>query len=461
MCQIFWGRVMISLFGGQKKDKAPAKPSSSKPNFNRTQVVSKPDILNMLLKGVRDEVVTTQVSRINLKARSLVSGRGEAQIHTYSMYKFKNGPKPVLVMSFPKSTKGGNFVPPTDPLEPGEPIEFSYSMALEEAEGNTLYFTAKAAYVQTALFIPNTDDPSKPWVESRDATEKKYGENGLRQGEEALQVRIDQITVFPNEPEAYSGDQIAPYVFKPELHVFGGGGAWAKKGGNGYFEGVPDILEKYIEKIEEKKVITPVTLIDFGVDEISMFVNQHPLTGIDHDSLTPSVLKKPNDNLQKVNGACGFLLKFEIADEVKELMMRTYSQKIGKEVEIWLPLTLGQVKLAEPGKLRLLFQLFPRDLTQETNPSRRKKFPGIKFVPPFTLHPNAEDQNTYRKLMVAMGQRMKDDSRPDEEKNKLAGVQESIRARREETKGKYVDENLKKQFAARREAKKREEMQGG
>ena len=141
--------------------------------------------------------------------------------------------------------------------------------------------------------------------------------------------------------------------------------------------------------------------------------------------------------------------------------MRTFSQKIGKEAEIWLPLTLGQITEQEPPKLKLLFQLFPRDLTQETNPQRRKKTPGVKFVPPFTLHPDPEDQNTYRKLMVAMGQRMKDDARPEEEKNKLASVQESIRGRREETKGKYVDENLKKQFAARRDAKKRKEAQGG
>ena len=48
-----------------------------------------------------------------------------------------------------------------------------------------------------------------------------------------------------------------------------------------------------------------------------------------------------------------------------------------------------------------------------------------------------------------------------EEKNKQAGVQESIRARREETKGKYVDENLKKQFSARREARKRKDAAGG
>ena len=351
-------------------------------------------------------------------------------------------------------------MPADNPMEAGEALEITYSMALPEADGNMLFFSAKATYIQTAMFIPNPNDPTKPWVGSREATEQKFGSGGLKQSEEALQVRVDQITIFPNGPESYTGDQIASYVFSPELHVLGGGGAWAKRGGSGYFEGVPDILEKYIEKIEFKKVIKTVTLIEFGVDEIAMFIKEHPLTGIEHDFLVPSVLKKPNDNLQKINTACGFLLKFELSDEVKELLMRTIPQKIGKEIEVWLPLTLGQVTLTEPGKLKLLFQLFPRDITQETNPQRRKKFPGLKFVPPFTLHPNPEDQNTYRKLMVAIGQRMKDDSRSDDDKNKLAGVQDSIRQRREETKGKYVDENLKKAFAQRQEAKKRQEAEG-
>lgn len=62
---------MISLFGGKKKDKAPAKQASSKPNFDRIQVISKPEILNMLLKGLREEIVTTQASRLKLKAASL------------------------------------------------------------------------------------------------------------------------------------------------------------------------------------------------------------------------------------------------------------------------------------------------------------------------------------------------------------------------------------------------------
>jgi hypothetical protein len=450
---------MLNLFGGGKKEAPKSAPGTGGPNFNRIQVVSKPEVLNSLLKGVRAENVTAHVSRIKLKAASLVSGRGDATIHTYTMYKFKNGPKPVLVMTFPKSTKGGNFVPADNPMEPGEAVEFSYSLALPEAGGNTLYFSAKTTYVQTAMYIPNLDDPSKPWIGSRDATEKKFGESGLNKGEEVLQLRVDQLTIFPNPPESFTADQISPYIFSPELHVLGGGGVWAKRGGNGYFEGLPDTLEKYIEKIEEKKLISPVTLIEFGVDEVSMFVHINPLTDIDHDFLAPSVLRKPNDNLQKINAALGFLLKFEISDEIKELLMRTCATKIGKEAEVWLPLTLGQMTDAEPGKLRLLFQLFPRDLMQETNPARRKKFPGMKFVPPFTLHPNPEDHNTYRKMMVAIGQRMKDDSRPDEEKNKLASVQDSIKSRREETKGKYVDENLKKAFSKRQEAKKREEMQ--
>jgi hypothetical protein len=104
-------------------------------------------------------------------------------------------------------------VPADNPLEAGGAIEISYSMDLPESDGNTLYFTARGFYLQTALYIPNAKEPSKPWIGSRDATEKKMGEAGLRQAEEVLQVRIDQVTVFPNEPENFTGDQFAPYIF--------------------------------------------------------------------------------------------------------------------------------------------------------------------------------------------------------------------------------------------------------
>ena len=143
---------------------------------------------------------------------------------------------------------------------------------------------------------------------------------------------------------------------------------------------------------------------------------------------------------------------------MKELIMRTFPQKVGKEVEIYLPLTLGFLTEAEPPKERAIFQVFPRDLIVEINPARRKTAPGLKFVPPFTLHPNAEDQNTYRKLMVAIGQRMKDDARPEDERNKLASVQAQVMQRREETKGKRVDEKMKKAFQSRQEARKRKDQ---
>lgn len=449
----------MNLFG-KNRSKSQKKSSRGKASgtlsFNRIQVLSKLDDLDFLLKVVKEDPVSAEVSRQKLKAASLVSGRGEATIHSYTKYKFKNGPRPVLVLSFPRSTKGGNFVPVDNPMEIGEAIELRFKMALPQTD--SLFFTAKTSYLQTAIFIPNIDDPNKHWVGSREATEKQFGAGGLKQGEEVLQLRVDQITVFPHPPETFSGDQIAPYIFSPELYVIGGGGVWAKRGGNGYFDSIPDTLEKYLKKIEEKKIMNRVQLIDFGVDEISMFVSQNPITGIEHDFLVPSVLKNPNANLQNINTACGFLLKFKIAEEIKELLMRTFSQKVGKESEIWLPLTLGQIVDASAPKFRLLFQLFPRDLTQEVNPQRRKKFPGIKFLPPFMLHPNAEDQNTYRKLMVAIGQRMKDDARPEDEKNKLAAVQAQVAKQREETRGKYVDENLQKAFRARQQAKKRQDF---
>lgn len=453
----------MNLFGKKKQKEAPkGKPAqgSGKLSFNRVQIFSKPEALNTLLKGLKEQTVTADVSRQKLKAASLVSGRGEGTIYNYMMYPFKSGSRPVAIVGFPRSKRGGNFVPVDNPLEAGEAIEISYSLALAEAGGNTLYFTARGPYLQTAIYIPNAKDPGKPWVGSREATEKKLGAGALKQGEEVLQVRVDQLTVYPNAPETFTGDQFASYIFSPELYVIGGGGVWTKRGGSGYFESIPEDLNKHLEKQEMMKVIQGVSLVEFGVDTITMLVNEPLLAEIENDLLLPSVRKKPNDNLQTINSCVGFLLKFEVSDDVKELMMRTFPQKVGKEVEVWLPLILGHLTEATPPKVRCVFQLFPRDLTQETNPQRRKNNPGVKFVPPFTLHPNPEDQNTYRKLMVAIGQRMKDDARPEDERNKLASVQAQVAQRREETKGKYVDENMKKAFQARQEARKRKEAQG-
>ncbi len=447
----------MALFGGKKK--APKKAAGI--NFSRVQVFSKAEALNALLKGLKEQQVQSNVARLKLKAASLVSGRGTATIFNYQLLNFKAGPRPALVVGRPKALPGGNFIPADNPLELGEKIEVSYELPLAQAGGNTIFFTAACTFLQEAIFISNAQT-GKPWIGSRDTTEKKLGEGALKQGEEVLQVRVDKITCFPNAPEAFTSDQFDPYIFKPVLYCITGGGMWAKKVAD-YLEGIQDDIHKHLEEMEKKeqlKTITNVKLIDLGVDNISLFTPGSLLSGIEHDKLMPSMFKKANDNLMPLNSCIGFILKFEVADEIKELLMRTFAQKAGKEVEVWLPLTLGNIQEAEPPKERVAFQIFPRDLVQETDPRKRNKSLGLKFMPPFTLHPNAEDHNTYRKLMVAIGQRIKDDSRPDEEKNKIASVQASVAQRQSETKGQRVDEDMRKQFQKRVDAKKRKEAAG-
>ena len=447
----------MALFGGKKKTAKKAKKATSI-NFSRVQVFSKVEALNALLKGVKGQQVQCNVARLKLKAASLVSGRGTAVILNFQVINLKAGPRPVLVVDRPKALPGGNFIPADMPMDLGEKVEVLYEMPLAQAGGNRVYFNAACTFLQEAIYIPDKEG-GKPWIASRDVTEKKIGEGGLRQGVEVLQLRVDKITCFPNAPESFTADQFEEYVFNPTLYCITGGGMWAKKVAD-YFEGIQDDIHKHLEDLEKKeflKTIDNVQLIDFGVDSISMVTPGSLLSGIEHDKLMPSMFKKPNDNLMVLNSCVGFVLKFEIADEIKELLMRTFSQKAGREVEVWLPLTLGNIQEAETPKERVAFQIFPRDLIQETDPRKRRKSLGLKFLPPFTLHPNPEDHNTYRKLMVAIGQRLQDDSRPDEEKNKIASVQAAVAQRQQETKGQRVDENMRKAFAKRVEAQKRKE----
>jgi hypothetical protein len=450
----------MALFGAKKKAPKKTKKASGI-NFSRVQVFSKPEALNALLKGLKEQQVQSNVARIKLKAASLVSGRGISTIFTYQILNFKAGPRPVMIVGRPKALPGGNFIPADMPMDLGEKIEVTYELPLKQADGNIVYFAAACTFLQEALYIPGKDG-GKPWIASREVTEKKMGEGGLRQGEEVLQLRVDKLTCFPNAPESFTSDQFDPYVFKSTLYCITGGGMWAKKVAD-YFEGIQDDIHKHLEDMEKKgflKTIDNVQLIDFGVDSISMFTPGSLLSEVEHDKLMPSMFKKPNDNLMVLNSCLGFILKFEVADEIKELLMRTFPQKAGKEVEIWLPLTLGNIEEAEPPKERVAFQIFPRDLVQETDPRKRNKSLGLKFMPPFTLHPNPEDHNTYRKLMVAIGQRLRDDSRPEEEKNKVASVQAAVAQRQQETKGDRVDENMRKAFQKRVEATKRKDDAG-
>ena len=451
----------MALFGGKKK--APAKKAKKAGiNWERVQVFSKPEQLGALLKGLREQQVQCSAARIKLKAASLLAGRGTGSINTLQVMNFKAGPRPVLVVTRPKALPGGNFIPADNPLERGEKVEVSYSMSLPAAGGNEIYFTAACSLLQEALFVPDAKT-GKHWVGSRALTEKKLGENGIRQGEEVIQLRVDKLTCFPNAPEAFNAEDFAPYIFKAKLYCISGGGMWAKKVAD-YFQGIQDDIVKHLEDMESKehlKTIENVKLIDFGVDQINMFTPGSLLAGIEHDKMMPSHYKKPNDHLMELNSFIGFLLHFEISDEVKELLVRTFAQKAGREMDIYLPLTLGNIQEAEAPKERVAFQIFPRDLIQEMDPKKRRNGLGLKFMPPFTLHPNAEDQNTYRKLLVAIGQRLREDQKPEEEKSKVASVQAQVSERREATKGKRVDENMRKAFAKRVEATKRKEAAGG
>ena len=321
----------MALFGGKKKEPKKAKKAAAV-NFSRVQVFGKPEILGALLKGLKEQQVQSAVARLKLKAASMVSGRGTASIFTFQVMNLKAGPRPVLVVGRPKAVPGGNFIPADNPMELGEKIEVTYEMPLAQAGGNNIYFNAACTFLQEAIYIAN--DKGKPWIGSRDATEKKMGEAGLKQGEEVLQLRVDKITCFPNAPESFTSDQFDPYVFKPTLYAITSGGMWAKKVAD-YFEGIQDDIHKHLEEMEKKeqlKTIDNVQLIEFGVDNISMFTPGSLLAGIEHDKLMPSMFKKPNDNLMVLNSCIGFVLKLEIADEIKELLMRTFAQKAGKEV---------------------------------------------------------------------------------------------------------------------------------
>ena len=70
-------------------------------NFSRVQVFSKAEVLNALLKGLKDQQVQSSVARLKLKAASLVVGRGTATIFNYQILNFKAGPRPAVVVGRP------------------------------------------------------------------------------------------------------------------------------------------------------------------------------------------------------------------------------------------------------------------------------------------------------------------------------------------------------------------------
>ena len=145
----------------------------------------------------------------------MVSGRGEGQIYNYTIHNFKNGPKPVIVVSFPRSKTGGNFVPADNPLETGEAIEISYSMALPEADGNTLYFTARGLYLQTALYVPTQRTPPSPgWVRGK-PPRRSWGPRGLNKAKRFCRSGSIRSPFSLTHPRPLLVTSLRPIFFLP------------------------------------------------------------------------------------------------------------------------------------------------------------------------------------------------------------------------------------------------------
>jgi len=187
---------------------------------------------------------------------------------------------------------------------------------------------------------------------------------------------------------------------------------------------------------------------------VTMMVQGMLLSGLEHDKIREVMIKKPNDYLREINATAGFLLHFQMTDEIKDIVIRTLPDKAGKENDVFLPLTLESVADSVE-QYRVTFRVFPRDLVE--NRSRNSMDRGLHFKPPNTLHPGSENQVIFSKLVIALRQLFREDEKPDEEKLKSEKLQASVQARISEQSDKFTDKKLKSAFQKRVEAKKRED----
>ena len=161
--------------------------------------------------------------------------------------------------------------------------------------------------------------------------------------------------------------------------------------------------------------------------------------------------------MREINTNVGFLLYFQMADEIRDMVVRTLPDKVGKENDVYLPLMLENVADSME-QYRVTFRVFPRDLVE--NRSRNNMDRGLHFKPPNNLHPGSENQAIYSKLLMALSQRFREDEKPEEDKMKSEKLQASVQARIAEESHKFTDEKIKSAFQDRVAAKKREGEEG-
>ena len=444
--------------GDTQQGQAAAAEKEEAPRFTRPAVFSKPQDLAVLFPGFREVEIDAEIVRLRMLTESVEHGRGKGIVRNFTFRKFKEQPRGVLFVSTPRGMAGGSFEPTDRLLAPGEQVQISFTMDVEGAD-RPIYFMAKGYFLRKSFYVAeDPQNPGKPWTGAREEATEKFSKDVVVRGEDILELRVDTVTSFPSGPGSLRRDVLDRYLSQARLYVLPGGGGWAQKSTQGnFFDGIQDPLDKYLER-EGVKQVERVSLDEFGnLGDVSVMVEGRLLADVDHEVARPSVVKKPNDYLREINASLGFLLRFKMDYDVKEVLMRNVPNKAGAEDDVYLPLVLERVSDAKE-RFRVTFRLFPRDLVE--SPSRKSADRGLKFMPPYALHPGAENHNAYSKLLIALSQRFREDEKPEDEKLKSEKLQASVQKRISEQKGKFVDEKVKSAFQGRVAAKKRKEEEG-
>ena len=419
-----------------------------------TKVYTKPGLMKPLFTGFKEGEVVGEIIRPRMLTESVDNGIGKAIILDFTFRKFKDQPKAVFFLTWPKGVAGGSFEPTERMLKPGEPINLSYTVEVEGVE-RPVYFVGKAYFLRKSFYVAEvSDSPGKPWIGPREKAKEILPKEAMVRGQDIIEIRVDSLTSMSSSPGSVPGKVLESYLSRAQLYIVPNGGAWAQRSTQGnYYKNIRDPLDRYLEK--RFKLIEDPILEDFGnMGNISILVNDKLLSGVDDDKILGVMVEKPNDYLREINTAVGFLLYFQITDDVKNMVIRAVPDKVGAEIEVYLPLILDGIADAD-GKYRLSLRVFPRDLVENRSHANMER--GLHFKPPYTLHPGSENQTIYSKLVIALGQLFREDMKPEEEKMKSEKLQASVQTRIAERAHKFTDEKTKAAFQDRIAAKKREE----
>ena len=444
--------------GSSEEKKTATGVDAEKSRFSSVEVFTKPGLMQPLFSGFREGEVACDLVRPRMLTESVEHGRGRGIIRHFSFRKFKDQPRAVFFITWSKGVAGGSFEPAERLLNAGEQLQLTYTVDIEGAS-KPVYFVGKAYFLRKSYYVAeNPANPGKPWTGAREEAQEKLPKDAFVTGEDIIEVRVDSVTSMPNGPGVIRRDILERYLSNAQLYCIPAGGAWAQRSTQGnFFKNIRDPLDKYLVK-EGVKHIERVTLDEFGnLGDVTVLIKEQLLAGIEHDALRTMMIKKPNDHLREINTVVGFLLYFKMTEDVKEAIMRTFNKKVGKEEEIYLPLMLERVADSKE-QYRITFRVFPRDLVEER--SRNSMERGLQFMPPYTLHPGSENQNTYSKLLIALSQHFREDEKPEEDKLKSEKLVASVQNRIAEQSHKFTDDKMKSAFKGRVEAKKRKDEGG-